>query len=386
MFARNEVAMLRPRRSFPGRAAVFAGSTGLAALAIAGAAGPAAVPRERHLLYVASPGVRNYVEYGGVGVLVFDRDAGYRFVKRIPTFEVPAGLAAENVKGIAASAVTGRLYVSTPKRLAAIDLATDRMLWNREYEFGCDRMAVSPDGRELWVPSFEGPLWRVVDAATGDSLATVTTNSGAHNTVYGTDGHHVFLAGLHSPVLRVADPARRAVATEVGPFANVIRPFTVDETAGRVFVNVNELLGFEIGDLRTGKVLAHVEVAGFEKGPVKRHGCPSHGIALRPDGKELWLADGANNRLHVFDLSSPLPRQVASITLRDQPGWITLSLDGRHVYPSTGEVIDAASRRVVATLTDEAGRAVQSEKLLEIVFADGKPVRAGDQFGTAHTP
>ena len=28
-------------------------------------------PQERHLLYVAVPGVRNYVEHGGVGILVF---------------------------------------------------------------------------------------------------------------------------------------------------------------------------------------------------------------------------------------------------------------------------------------------------------------------------
>jgi len=35
----------------------------------------------------------------------------------------------------------------------------------------------------------------------------------------------------------------------------------------------------------------------------------------------------------------------------------------------------------VATLTDETGRAVQSEKVVEIVFSDGKAVRAGDQFG-----
>src|SRR5256885_9427184 len=110
-------------------------STALAVLAL-GAAAPAPSPAarpsagERHFLYVASPGVRNYVEYGGVGVLVFDRDAGYRFVRRIPTFDVPPGLAAENVKGIAANAATGRLYVSTPKRLAAIDLVTEKMLWN----------------------------------------------------------------------------------------------------------------------------------------------------------------------------------------------------------------------------------------------------------------
>ena len=35
---------------------------------------------------------------------------------------------------------------------------------------------------------------------------------------------------------------------------------------------------------------------------------------------------------------------------------------------------------IVATLTDENGTAVQSEKLLEIDFEDGKPVRAGNQF------
>jgi hypothetical protein len=32
----------------------------------------------QHLLYVASLGLRNYVEYGGVGILVFDIDKGYK--------------------------------------------------------------------------------------------------------------------------------------------------------------------------------------------------------------------------------------------------------------------------------------------------------------------
>ena len=60
---------------------------------------------------MAEPGIRNYVDYGGVGVLVFDIDANYRFVRRIPTWDVPQGQEPENVKGIAASARTGRLYV-----------------------------------------------------------------------------------------------------------------------------------------------------------------------------------------------------------------------------------------------------------------------------------
>jgi hypothetical protein len=39
-------------------------------------------------------------------------------------------------------------------------------------------------------------------------------------------------------------------------------------------MNVNELLGFEVGDLETGKKLASVKVLGWNKGPVRRHGNP----------------------------------------------------------------------------------------------------------------
>src|SRR5438094_5195050 len=78
-----------------------------------------------------------------------------------------------------------------------------------------------------------------------------------------------------------------------------------------------------------GKMLHRVEVRGYSQGPVKRHGCPSHGIALSPDESELWLADAANSRVHIFDATSMPPKQLASIPLRDQPGWITFSLDGR---------------------------------------------------------
>jgi DNA-binding beta-propeller fold protein YncE len=357
-----------------------------ALLAAALAAGASPPGGERHFLYVAEPGIRNYVEHGGVGILVFDRDDGYRFVKRIPTFEVPPGEKPENVKGIAASAKTARVYVTTLKRMAAFDLVTDKLLWNRTYEGGCDRMAISPDGRILYVPSFEGPHWHAIDALTGDVLAKIVTDSGAHNTVYGPDGERVYLAGLKSPLLFVADPRTHTIVSRIGPFGQVIRPFTVNGAQTLAFVNVNDLLGFEVGDLKSGRMLHRVEVAGYQKGPVKRHSCPSHGVGLTPDEKELWLADSANERLHVFDATAMPPKQVTSIKLRDQPGWITFSLDGRHAYPSTGEVVDTATKRVIAALSDETGRQVQSEKLVEIVFADGKPVRAGDQFGIGRRP
>src|SRR5262249_34175944 len=158
---------------------------------------------------------------GGIGVLVFDIADHHRFMRRIPTFALHDGEAPENVKGIAASARTGRLYVTTTKRVAALDLRTDEILWNREYDGGCDRLAMSADGKLLYVPSLEGPHWNVIDAATGDPVAKVITNSGAHNTIYGLDGSLVYLAGLASPILSVADPRTHTIVKRVGPFSNV---------------------------------------------------------------------------------------------------------------------------------------------------------------------
>ena len=51
------------------------------------------------------------------------------------------------------------------------------------------------------------------------------------------------------------------------------------------------------------------------------------------------------------------------------------------MWPSTGEIIDAKTKKIVATLTDEEHRVVQSEKIVEVVFDGKKVVRVGDQFG-----
>src|SRR5438132_3307860 len=72
---------------------------------------------ERKLLYVATPGIRDYLEYGGHGLLVFDINKGHKFVQRIPSAGRDESGKPLNVKGICASAKTVRLYVSTTRTL-----------------------------------------------------------------------------------------------------------------------------------------------------------------------------------------------------------------------------------------------------------------------------
>lgn len=351
-------------------------------LVLAGLAPHAVGQEERRLLYVATPGIRNYLEYGGHGLLVFDIDDGHKFLRRIPLAGLdPKTKKPVNVKGIAASAATKRVYVTTTQTMTCLDLVTESILWEKPYEGGCDRMAIAPDGKTIYVPSFEKAHWNVVDALSGDVIARITPNSGAHNTVYGLDGSHVYLAGLRSPLLTIADTSTHTASRTVGPFAHSIRPFTVNGSQTLAFVTINELLGFEIGDITTGKKLYRVEVPGFERGAVKRHGCPSHGIGLTPDEKEVWVVDAHNEHVHVFDATRMPPVLKQSIKLRDEPGWITFTIKGDLAYPSTGDVINTATKRIVAHLTDEHGTAVQSEKMLEIDVQGREPKRNGDQFG-----
>jgi hypothetical protein len=335
---------------------------------------------ERHLLYVVAPGIRNLLEYGGAGVLVFDMDKNHAFVKRIktPASEVEKP---ENIKGVCASAATRKLYFTTLTKLYCLDLVTEKTIWEKTLPGGCDRMAITPDGKTLYVPSFEKDHWNVVDGAAGDIIVQITPKSGAHNTVVSLDGTEAYLAGLKSPLLPVVDCKSHKIVRAIGPFGNVIRPFTINADKTICLINVNDLLGFEIGDLKTGKVLQRVEVTGFNKGPVKRHGCPSHGVGYTPDEKEIWVCDAANSRVHIFDASAVPPKQVASVKLREQPGWITFSRDGRFAYPSTLDIIDTKTRKIILSLMDEEGREVHSEKVIEIVFEDGVPVITGDQFG-----
>jgi DNA-binding beta-propeller fold protein YncE len=189
------------------------------------------------------------------------------------------------------------------------------------------------------------------------------------------------MEGLESREIYVANAITHTIARRIGPFSDVVRPFTINGRQTLVFANVNSLLGFEVGDLQSGRMLWRVPVQGYTPGWVRLHSTPSHGIALSPDQRQVWVVDAANRRVHLFDATVMPPRQFTSILLRDQPGWVTFSIDGRYAYPSTGDVIDTRTRTIVARLTDEQGQAVQSEKMLEVVFRDGRPIAAGDQFG-----
>ena len=331
-------------------------------------------------LYVATPGIRDYLGYGGHGLIVFDIDNNHQFVKRIPTKGYHPDGRPANVKGVAVSQQLNSIYISTLYSLQRIDLETEKLLWEVPYAGGCDRMSISPDGKIMYLPSLEKDFWNVIQCESGDLVAKIKVHARAHNTIYGSSGQWAYMADIASPFLHVADTKTHTVDRKIGPFSAGVRPFTIDSSETRVFVTVNELLGFEVGDLKSGEKLASVKVLGWDKGPVRRHGNPSHGIGLTPDEKEIWVCDGHNMRMHIFGAHPPYQQQT-TIPLSDMPGWVTFSMDGQYAYPSSGEVIHAKRREVLYLLKDEHYNTVSSEKMVEIFKKEGKAIANGDQFG-----
>ena len=229
-------------------------------------------------------------------------------------------------------AVTGRLYFTTLTKLYCLDLNTEKTLWEKALLGGCDRLAITPDGKLLYVPSLGGDHWHVVDAASSDIVTKIVPNSRAHNTICSLDAcTRAYLAGLRTLARpSCVDTKTQQIVQKVGPFDGPIRPFTVNAAKTLCFVTVNDLLGFEVGDMTTGKMLHRVEVENFKKGASQTTRMPQSGVGLNPDETEIWVCDSANSHVHIFDTATIMPPQAncqfgyakSSAWLGDlQPGW-----------------------------------------------------------------
>ena len=350
--------------------------------------------RDRRLVYVTLPGGsaggQFSSEMNGQGIVVLDVERNFEFVKRIPTFNTAASTSPEEVSGVAASPATNMIYLATRGRLAAFDLATDQKAWENTYDgFCCERPEVTPDGLTLVVGSDLRDFWYVIDAKSGAMKGKIQAPKSmfAHNMALSADGKTVIMApnGVTATVGDV--PSMKALRTIT--FSDHVRPLVINHDATRVYANLNNLLGFEIADVKTGEVIKRIEApAEMWKAKwqdVKQrfygHGCPSHGIALTPDESEIWVVDNINYGVLVFDNTGEWPVYKMSFPTTASADWITMGLDGQYALLSSADVVEVKTKKIVAQMKDEYGKPMHSEKFLEMAFSNGKLTRTVSQFG-----
>jgi DNA-binding beta-propeller fold protein YncE len=333
-----------------------------------------------------------YVLSGG-SLYVYAIDQGNRLVQTIGLPQLIGG-----AHGIVASPRTETLYISYGNQspaggsMLAYDLRHGRVVWQRHYAVGIDSMAISPDGRRIYMPAGEGSndgTWRIIDAQTGESTgAVIHAGSGAHNTIIGADGKSIYLGGVNYPYLDVASTSTNMVTRQLGPLNGPgVRPFTINRSQTLAFTTARSFLGFQVSSIQSGKVLFTVPVPGFSFDAKAFGRTPDHGISLSPNERELYLIDTPNGYVHVFDvggLPATAPRDVANIKLKHPPpndGWLQHSRSGRYVYVGrAGDVIDTRTRKVVAFLPPLQG----SADFLEIDWRNGRPVATTSRSGVGY--
>jgi hypothetical protein len=318
-------------------------------------------------------------------ISVYEIDAGHRLIKTIETVS-----RVDDVRGVAASAVTGKLYVayrdvSGTGMIYCLDIYTDAVLWNGAVSPGVDRLAIRPDGQLLYVPTWEGGsanFINVVDAGTGEIVRRIEFSSRSHDTQYPLSGpifQETKAEDGSGGYLYLIDPSSYAVS-RIGPYAAVLGPYAVDSTSSYVVNNVRSLWGMQVADLKTGRIVT----ARIPEDPPDEIQL-MHGIGWTPDQREVWESSIGNDpHAFIWDMSNPMaPVLKAKLKLSSGRGshWLTFDIKGDYGYIAPvknsedgTEIFDARSRASVGVIGS-------SEDMLEIDFTDGKISQVGDQFG-----
>jgi hypothetical protein len=318
-------------------------------------------------------------------VSVYDIDSGHRLVKTIQT--VPN---VTDVRGVAVSAATGKLYVayrhvSGAGMIYCLNVYNDTVLWNKEVSPGVDRLAINPDGGLLYVPTWEdgsANFINVVNAETGDVVHKVFFSNRSHDTQYPLSGpifQETKARDQSGRYLYLIDPTSYAVSS-IGPYSGMLGPYAVDSTSTYVVNNVTGVWGMEVASLKTGKI-----VTAIIPNHRPRHVETIHGIGWTPDQTEVWQASTAGDpHVYIWDMADPMsPVLKDRLTLRSGSGthWLTFDIKGEYGYvapnkdsPAGTEVFDTRTHASVGVIGS-------TEDMLEIDFENGKIKQIGDQYG-----
>ncbi len=258
----------------------------------------------------------------------------------------------EAVHGVCAPADGRRLFttVESEKDFKIIDTATNEVTTTIPLTGTPNQCASTPDGQYVDVPIRDGNSVDVVDTEE-KKVVKVLPVQVPHNGYDADDNRRIFVSSMGDDEIDMIDLQKMDYEAKI-PVGGIPRPYVVTADEKTIYSAITDFHGFVIASIPERKVTARVELP-----PAPPAACvlephtPTHGLALTPDGRELWVTSLGDSGVYVYNVATG--KISSEIRTGKCPNWITVSPDGLYVAVSNSDsddcsIIDTRTRREVA--------------------------------------
>ena len=216
------------------------------------------------------------------------------------------------------------------------------------------QLACTPDGRWVYVPCNDENYW-VIDGKEKRLVKIIHTGGRPHNTTISPDGRWMYLSPIGNPPSRVTivDVKNGHEVVDHIPFSDSCRPPALSLDNTRFYQNVDNLIGFEVADIASRKVIKRIEhtIRPEFKGVKSR----CHGLAIRPDQKEIWSCNVEHKMVHIHDATKPDYPEIGMVPMPGRIYWLSFTPDSKYAYVAVRStrqmaVVDTQTKKVIAHL------------------------------------
>jgi YVTN family beta-propeller protein len=240
--------------------------------------------------------------------------------------------------------------IETENNLKTIDTITNKITDVIPVTGKPNECAATPDGRYVGVPIRDGDSVDIVDTTLKKVVKALPIKT-PHNCFNSGNNSTLYVSSMGSNEIDVIDLKKMAYSARV-PTGGIPRPYAVSNDEKTLYAAITSLHGFVVADIPSRKVVERVELP-----PAPPLDCPlevntpTHGLALTPDGKQLWATSLADGGVYVYDLATK--KTSPMIHVGKCPNWISCSPDGKYCAVSNSDtndcsIIDVHTEREVA--------------------------------------
>ena len=260
----------------------------------------------------------------------------------------------DKVHGVCAPADGKHLFttIESEKTLKVLDTATNEIVATIPLTGRPNQCASTPDGHYAAVPIRDNGSIDIVDVPQ-TKVVKVLSIDGPHNCYNTNSNNDMYCSSMNGNDIARIDLKTMEYSGRV-PVGGIPRPYAVSTDEKMLYAALTSFHGFAAVDMANGNKIERVELPGPGTAPLcekLEKNTPTHGVALTPDNKYLWVTSLTDSGVYVYDVAT---KKISErVPTGSCPNWISVSPDGKYVTVSNSvdddaSIIDAKTHKQLA--------------------------------------